>query len=98
MNLQRIVPPIYLYTPLGAAEAHWIQVPKDADSYVYFICFMMETKECWAWPNTMIRMAESVSAVRAANHSEIRVKDDMLETLRPHIMRHKGSPLYDAIK
>lgn len=95
MNLQRIVPFLYLYTPLGEAEAYWIQVPEDGDTYAFFVCFQKETKECWVWPNPHVRLVDSISSMRGKDHSPIHISDSLFETMKPHILRHKKSPFYE---
>ncbi len=93
MSLLRLDPFIYLMTPLGIAEAHFVRVETSEVPY-QFGCFQCETKESWWWPNHLVRLVESISAGRAGAHSPIHVSEDMKETLAPHILRHKHSPLY----
>lgn len=88
------MPHMDLFTPLGVAEAHFIWGADTFENYVTYGCFMLETKENWWWPNTQVRLCESVSSERSKQHSEIHVEDDLFTTLIPHILRHKKSPLY----
>jgi len=93
--IERISPPIHVHTPLGPAEAHWLRMDTSEVPYE-FLCVQSETKEFWSWPNHYIRMAGSVSGARDDHHSKIFLSPKMEETLRPHINRHKQSPLYDG--
>jgi hypothetical protein len=93
-NLIRLTPPIFLITPLGDAEAYFLQAPLSNDTYVYWGVFIKETKENWWFDNTVVRICESVTARRSGEHSEIYISDGLFETLRPHIIRHKKSPFY----
>lgn len=93
MSLIRLEPFIYLMTPLGEAEAHFLRMETREVPYE-FLCFQTETKECWGWPNHLVRIIHSISAGRDGTHSAIILDDDMKNTLGPHILRHKLSPLY----
>lgn len=95
MALIRLEPCIYLFTPLGVAEAHFLESPEGSETNAMWTCFQVETKECWQWPNPLIRLCESISAIRSIEHSPIEIADDYFETLRPHILRHKQSPFYE---
>jgi hypothetical protein len=95
MSITRIVPHMYLFTPLGPAEAHFIWGSDTFEVSVTYCCFQCETKENWFWPNTLVRLCESITALRDDSHSPIYVSDALFETLRPHILRHKKSPLYE---
>jgi hypothetical protein len=94
-DLIRLVPAMYVLTPLGEAEAHFLQVPHDNDRYCQWGCFQLETKENWWWDNTLIRLIGSISARRGDNYSDFYVSNEMFEMLLPHILRHKKSPLYE---
>jgi hypothetical protein len=93
----RLSPILYVVTPLGDAEAYFLQIPIDTDQYAYYGCFQIETKENWWFDNTMIRIAGSVSGRRDNYYSEFYMTDAMLESLTPHILRHKKSPLYEKV-
>lgn len=95
MAITRIVPHMYLFTPLGPAEAHFILEPDTFEDPAVYGCFQSETKENWWWPNQLVRICESISALRSDDHSPFYVPDDLFATLRPHILRHKKSPLYE---
>lgn len=95
MGLTRLTPHMYLFTPLGPAEAHFVWGSETFEVPVTYGCFICETKENWWMPNTWVRLCESISALRGAGHSEFYLTDDQFETLRPHILRHKKSPLYE---
>lgn len=90
----RLVPHMYLFTPLGVAEAHFLWMPDGYENSISYGCFICETKENWWFANTQVRICESVSNLRSDAHTPIYVPDDLYETLKPHILRHKKSPLY----
>lgn len=94
MSLLRLTPQIYLFTPLGVAEAHFFESPEDYETNATWTCFQVETKEQWQWPAPLVRLCESISGMRDTKHSPFMVSEDYLDTLRPHILRHQGSPLY----
>jgi hypothetical protein len=95
MPLIRIEPHIFVMTPLGRAEAHFLLSPDNVEVYAEWCCFQSETKENWWWPAPMVRLCSSITGIRDGEHSDIIVSDEYLETLRPHILRHKESPFYD---
>src|ERR1700722_18008850 len=90
----RLTPHFYLFTPLGVAEAHFVWSSETFEVAVSYGCFQCETKENWWWPNTQVRLCESITTERSDGHSAFHLPDDLLETLRPHILRHTKSPLY----
>lgn len=90
----RLVPHIYLMTPFGVAEAHFFDSPETFETNAVWTCFQVETKECWQWPSPMIRLCESISGMRDEDYSPFVVSVEYFETLRPHILRHEGSPFY----
>lgn len=94
-NLLRLIPILYVVTPLGQAEAHFLQVPEINDNYCQWGCFINETKENWWFDNTLVRIVGSVSSRRGDNYSDFYLSDEMFKSLLPHILRHKHSPLYD---
>ena len=61
MNLIRLDPILYLYTPLGEAEAHFLAY-HGAEVPAQWGCIQRETKEIWWWPNHHVRLCESVTA------------------------------------
>ena len=89
----RLSPPLFFYTPLGEAEAHFLFY-QGTEVPAQWGCIQRETKEWWFWPNHHVRACESISFARDADHSPIYVDDALLETLWPHIQRHEKSPLY----
>lgn len=95
--LQRLVPIIYLETPLGPAEAHWLAVPEADETPAHFGVFQCETKENWWWPNDQVRIRASASASRGDSRSPIHLSPERLSALRPHILRHKKSPFYEFV-
>lgn len=95
MSIIRLVPQIYLFTPLGVAEAHFLETPESDETNAMWTCFQVETKECWQWPTPLIRICESVSGMRDMSYTPFMVSEEYLDTLRPHILRHEDSPLYE---
>ena len=94
-NLIRLIPIIYVVTPLGSAEAHFIQVPIGDDGYANWGCFQSETKEQWWFDNSCVRLVGSITGRRGDNYSPIYLSDEMFDILIPHILRHKKSPFYN---
>ena len=88
---------MFILTPLGEAEAHFLQVPINNDNYVQWGCFINETKENWWFDNTMVRIVGSCSGRRDSNVSPFFLSQGMLEMMTPHILRHKRSPLYEKV-
>lgn len=97
MSIIRLTPHLYLMTPLGKAEAHFVRDDDTLETPAIFGCFQCETKESWWWSQQHVRLCESISGARAGSHSPIMLSSDMLESLRPHILRHKESPFHGAI-
>jgi hypothetical protein len=93
-NLIRLTPIMYVLTPLGEAEAHFLQVPIGDDGYANWGCFQLETKENWWFDNTNVRIVGSITGRRGDDYSPFFVNDEMFAMLLPHILRHKKSPLY----
>lgn len=93
--LIRLTPILYLMTPLGLAEAHFLQVHESAEVAAVWGTFIIETKENWFWPNHQVRLCESFTADRGGAYTPFHLSADMLKTLKPHIRRHKGSPFYE---
>lgn len=82
MSITRIDPPLSVLTPLGDAEAHflWCLGPNE---YLYFVCFQLETGECWTFDNRHVRLAPVITACRPTT-SPIAP----LPGLEPHLARH----------
>lgn len=95
MPLVRLEPFIYLQTPLGVAEAHFLWCESFEVPFRWG-CFQVETKENWWWANQHVRLCESISAARDEFHSPIWLDQELFNTLIPHILRHKLSPHYAA--
>jgi hypothetical protein len=98
MALIRLVPHMWLLTPLGVAEAHFLETPEDFETNAAWTCFQVETKENWIWPAPLVRLCESISGMRSIDHSPIEITDEYFETLLPHILRHTESPFYERAK
>lgn len=88
--LPSIIP---LLTPLGEAEAHFISCD-GLELPAMWGVFQCETLENWFWPNNQVRLMRSISANRHATASLIYLSSDAIDSLRPHILRHKLSPFY----
>lgn len=95
MSLVRLMPHMYVFTPFGVAEAHFLESPEGFEVNSVWTCFQVETKECWQWPTPMIRICESVSGMRDMDCSPFGISEEYFETLKPHILRHKESPLFE---
>lgn len=95
MGMTRIIPHMYLFTPLGPAEAHFLWSSDTFEVPISYGCFISETKENWWWSNTHVRICESVTAIRSGKHSPIYISDDLFEELKHHIKRHTRSPFYE---
>lgn len=95
MNLIRLDPPLYVVTPLGDAEAHFLQVPNGHENHATYGCFQLETGENWWWPNPLVRLrlAASVTGQRAGQ-TGFQLDAAYLDKLKPHVARHRKSPLY----
>lgn len=96
MSLIRLIPHIYLVTPLGVAEAHFLETPESFETNAVWTCFQVETKEGWQWPMPLVRICESISGMRDEAYSPFILSEDYFETLRPHILRHRRSVFYEA--
>ena len=81
-------------TPLGKAEAHFLETPEDAENNAVWLCFQSETKEPWQWPSPLVRLCSSISVMRDKYSSEIIISEEYFQTLKPHILRHTHSPFY----
>jgi len=97
MALVRVIPHMYLFTPLGIAEAHFFESFENFEVDSVWTCFQTESKEAWQWPNPLVRICESISGMRDGCYTEFKITETYLEVLRPHILRHKFSPLYDTV-
>lgn len=97
MSLIRLKPHMYLATPLGDAEAHFLWIPDTFENPYLYGCFQRETKENWWWPNNQVRLCESVSCERGYDHTPFFLSDDLFRELTPHILRHKLSPFYERV-
>lgn len=98
MGIIRLVPRMYVVTPYGIAEAHFLETPEGFETNAVWTCFQVETKECWQWPTPMIRLCESVSGMRDEAYSPFEISNAYFEVLRPHILRHENSPFYRRAK
>ena len=95
MAFIRLVPHAYVFTPYGVAEVHFLETPDGFETNATWMCMQVETKEWWQWPTPMVRGCESISGMRDTSYSPFGITDAYFETLRPHILRHKLSPLYE---
>ena len=51
---------MYVFTPFGVAEAHFLETPEGFEGTLAWTCFQVETKECWQWPDPMVCICESI--------------------------------------
>ena len=87
----------FVDTPLGAAEAFFLDGADTVERTCLVGVFQCETKELWWWPNHLVRLSHSVSANRSARQSAIHLSGELFETLAPHIARHHASPFYPRL-
>jgi hypothetical protein len=90
----RLVPFIWVLTPLGVAQAHFFEAAETDDVHSVWTCFQIETKEGWEWPMPYVRICESITGMRDGEYSPFKISDAYVETLRSHILRHTHSVLY----
>ena len=88
----------YVDTPLGAAEAFFLDGADTVERTCLVGVFQCETKEFWWWPNHLVRLSHSVSANRNEAQSPIHLSEELLATLSPHILRHAGSPFHWRVR
>lgn len=84
----------FVHTPLGLAEVWYIRDDDLVEHTCQVGVFQEETKELWFWPNSQVRLAGSVSAMRDDKHSDIYLSAERFEFLAAHIRRHTKSPFY----
>ena len=87
----------YVYTPLGLALCVGWKHGQTEEQYLLHICYQLETKEQWTWPNSEVRICGSNTAKRDDTHSPIYLNEERLEFLLPHIRRHRNSPFYNQV-
>lgn len=89
----------FVNTPLGTAEAFFLESDVGlVERPVLVGVFQCETKEFWWWPNNQVRLCHSISAMRSLEQSPIHLSDDMMDTLKPHILRHTESPFHYRLR
>lgn len=76
--------PLDVITPLGAAEAHFIQ---PCGERTYFGVFQTATGENWWWENHLIRLAPCITAGRSFT-SAFPLSPEERGRLAPHAARH----------
>ncbi len=84
-----------LSTPFGEAEADFMWVSDSPDAATEFCCWILETNECWWFPQPLVRAVRSMSASLRGTPSEIVLSDALFERYANHILRHKKSPFYE---
>lgn len=84
----------HLSTPFGEAEADFMWVSDSPDVPAEFCCWLIETNECWWFPQPLVRAVRTMSAPRRGVSSEIKLSEALLEKYASHILRHKQSPFY----
>lgn len=53
-------PPLPVDTPKGPAYAHLV-TDYSQEHYLLFTCFLMETGDCWLFPNRDVKIQQNVS-------------------------------------
>ena len=53
-------PPLPVDTPKGPAYAHLV-IDYSQEHYTIFVCFLMETGECWQFPNRDVRLQQNLT-------------------------------------
>jgi hypothetical protein len=81
--LIQLDPILHVITPLGKANAHFLNYIDD-DHYAVFGCFQVSTGESWWWPSKHVRLNTSVTGEHTSL-SEIAP----VAGLDAHIGRHK---------
>ena len=56
-------PTIPLETPKGSAKAHFL-IDYGQEHNLLWVCFQNDTGECWAWPNSQVRLEENISMMQ----------------------------------
>lgn len=94
MNVIRLDPIIYLFTPLGDAEAHFVQIQEGWEVPAVYGCFQLDTLENWWWPNNLVRILGSITGQRRWSGSPIILTDEMRSEVEAHASRHPSSPFF----
>lgn len=90
---------LVLYTPFGVADCDARAWPESPDLPITYCCWLKETGENWEFPQQLVRAAESMSTPRHGKPTGIYLSDELFETYKVHILRHKESPFYErAVK
>jgi hypothetical protein len=58
--MMQLNPPIPLDTPKGPAFAH-MTIDYSQEHYVLFVCFLIESGECWVFPNKDVRLQKNLT-------------------------------------
>jgi len=74
-------PPLEMVTPLGEAEAHFLESSGDR---IYFGVFQKNTGENWWWENCNIRLGKCLTSGRC-NLSSIKLTPDLEKALSEHL-------------
>lgn len=88
----------HLLTPFGEAEADFMWVSDSPDVATEFCCWLLETNECWWFPQPLVRAVRSMSASTRGMPSDIILSDALMDRYAQHILRHKKSPFYERAK
>lgn len=88
----------FVNTPLGTAEAFFLDSGDTIERACLVGVFQCETKEFWWWPNNQVRLCHSISAMRSLEQSPIHLSDEMVDTLKQHILRHAESPFHYRVR
>ena len=90
MTILQLAPTIPLLTPLGAAQAYFLD-PDDGTGYPIFWCAIDESGEWWAFPWLKVRLAPCLTSQRPTT-SPI----GPYPGLELHLDRHKNAPATKA--
>lgn len=58
--LTQLNPPLPLDTPKGPAYAHLV-IDYSQEHYLLFVCFLMDTGECWVFPNRDVKLQANLT-------------------------------------
>ncbi len=64
-RMKRLDPPVWLMTPLGEAEAEFV-IDRGPEHHIQWVCWILETGECWTLRNPEVRRATNVTMGRDA--------------------------------
>ena len=63
MTKTRISPPLWVSTPLGDAAAEFV-IDRGPEHHLQWVCWIIETGECWTFRNPEIRRTTNITMGR----------------------------------